>query len=133
MFQTPEPVGERSDLGRDEGAVGAGGGDFRRYSAQQRRAAAVSRRLAEGGGRGRYFVPQCARQDEPLRGAPREPGPDPRRHCSTGSTAQSLRSITPRMMVLPARSASTPRSSLGWAASIEICVGDGAASCGRNE
>ena len=41
--------------------------------------------------------------------------------CSGVSTAASLRSMTPSMMVLPARSDSTPRSSFGCAASIEIC------------
>ena len=49
------------------------------------------------------------------------------------STAGSVRSITPRMIVLPSSELSTEQSRPDCAVSIEICSTSQAASSGRNE
>ena len=54
-------------------------------------------------------------------------------HLAASRSSASPRSSTPSMIFLPARSFSTPRSSLGCAASIEICCAMLSASSGRKE
>ena len=83
--------------------------------------------------RGRYFMPQSGAGISGPRA--RTAGP---RGCGRPSPPRlDLRDrrsrSTPSTMVLSASSFSTPRSSLGCAASIEICCAMVSASCGRNQ
>src|SRR6185295_18102948 len=102
--------------------------------ARTARALAVSMQsLLKAVCRGRYFMPQSGARISRSGATRASPARIRAVTCSIVSTAGSARSITPRMMVLPDSSLSTARSSLGCAASIEICWAMVPASWGRNE
>ena len=81
---------------------------------------------------GKYFIPQSGASTIRSAGV-YEYARRTRSATTSGvSTAGSDRSNTPRIIVLPARSASTPRSSSACAVSIEIWSAVHSASSGRN-